>query len=160
MTQGQMCCSFDALWTLPPWMELIWSLLGLLWDWIGLPRSPTLEGLHLKFFLSISIPLHPSLPRLSLCYTPLFFHLQISCCHQDQKYLPLVGFCSLKFTSSLRKLTLRKREHFRIDSESYFFTGWLHLKSGTWETKWALHPDPNSNPVLLTVRSWVSPFTF
>ena len=144
-----------------------WSSFDLSWvsSEIGLvppppPGSPTLEGLHLKFFLSISIVLHPSLPRLSLCYTPLFFHLQISCCHQDQKYLPFVGFCSLKFTSSLRKLTPRRREHFRIDSESYFFTGWLHLKSGTWETKWALHPDPNSNPVLLTVRSWVSPFTF
>lgn len=114
-----------------------WTSLGLSWVsseiWLVPKVSQSRETPLKKIFPSISVPFPPSLLSPFLCYTPLFSHLQISHYHQDQKCLPLVAFCSLKFTSSLRKLILRNPEKMWtlqvwINSESYFFAGWLHFK--------------------------------
>lgn len=135
---------------------------------LGSPLRPDLspqisearESPHKGFPLHFH-SLQSSLPRLSLSYPPLFSHLQISHCLQDKKCLPLVGFCLLKFTSSLRKLILRNHEHYVSDLFWNLFLYRLASLKKWYVGNWVvLHPDPNSNPVLLTRRSCMSHFTF
>ena len=114
-------------------------------DWspqVSQPREPPL-----KVFLSP----WPSVLTPSVCLCPFFSYLQISNSHQDQEYLPLIAFHSLKFTSPLRKQTLRKPEHYLWDPFwKLLFMCWFPLWSDTWEREWALQVDPSSNPVSIT----------
>ena len=88
-------------------MDDIWSLLGLL-ALTGSHGLPVRGACAQSFFLSVSVPLKPSLFTPSVCPTFFFSHLQILNSHQDQEHLPLIGICSLKFTSPLRKANPEK----------------------------------------------------